>query len=854
MAKYIYRQGIDLEINIKIALKYIIKLYKRSLAIALSIILSVFLVVAIGIIAQSAKLSEINFLKNDIGNYHVIYSDMDEQQLNEIKSIDGIKNISIKSFYDGLNHEDRVLMNINYIDNSYLDMMNTSIINGKFPGNENEIVLEEWVIRQLGIKPELNQEMNIKLENRNEILKVKLVGISKDISSNKKSGMVEGFIGNEDKKNLEDMRVYIEFDEYVNIENKIEEISSKLDIDKENIHKNSMLIEALNQTGKIGNDMITFSIVVSVISYIVIYSIFNISIYKREKEYGVIRAIGGTKTSIFFIIFIELLIISVISIPVGIISGIIGAKNMSSTFGKLFTEFQVSNMNIVVPNEVILLAIGVIILIISVISIVVTKNIIRVSVIDAILSSNRNQVKVIRQLDFKRFYRNIPFDLLFILKSLARYNKRFIAITLSMTIGSIAIILSSYYIDLEKQKVTERMNIGKLHNDYKIVTNGYLNMNSGLTNQEILGISNIDGVEEVIKYRTLYGRGIIEKDILNENYIDYLTYKSEESELGTYIKQYENTSKVMIQSILWGFTDTSLTNLSSKLLEGSIDLEKMKESHAVVVSVPYKNNNKMIDINVGDKIELTFRKDGEMVEGFEDMKDEGEYIIKEFTVEGIIADKDFPTTDDWYSAYGFGIDVVISENIFKDISGFENYRLLNVDKKKTFNDKEVEKEIMKITNKKKGVTVRNLVTQKERMIDYVNTKQTFSYVIISILFMISIFNIINNISYSLLSRVNEFGILRAVGLSDKDFNVLVILEGVIYGGISSILSIILGFVIQYNLYKIDSTYIENPVFNIPINIYILVICINLLIGILSTYIVSRNIKNKSIVEHISSID
>jgi putative ABC transport system permease protein len=280
----------------------------------------------------------------------------------------------------------------------------------------------------------------------------------------------------------------------------------------------------------------------------------------------------------------------------------------------------------------------------------------------------------------------------------------------------------------------------------------------------------------------------------------------------------------------------------------------MKKEPMVVVSVPYKNNTKMININVGDRIELTFRKDGEMVEGFEDMKDEGEYITKEFTVSGVIADKDFPTTDDWYSAYGFGIDIVASENIFKNVSEFENYRLLNVDKKQSANDAKVEKEITSITNKKEGVTVRNLVAQKERMMNYSKTSQTFSYVIIAILFLISIFNIINNISYSLFSRINEFGILRAIGLSNKGFRHLVILEGVMYGVISSICSLVLGFIIQYNLYKVDSACVENPSFNIPIKVYILVICINLLIGILSTYVTSKKIKDKSIVSSINSTE
>ncbi|MDO7206093.1 hypothetical protein Q5M85_20390 [Paraclostridium bifermentans] len=53
----------------------------------------------------------------------------------------------------------------------------------------------------------------------------------------------------------------------------------------------------------------------------------------------------------------------------------------------------------------------------------------------------------------------------------------------------------------------------------------------------------------------------------------------------------------------------------------------------------------------------------------------------------------------------------------------------------------------------------------------------YNYGIVAVIFVISMFNIINNVSYNLTSRTNEFGMLRAVGISDKDFKNMIIYEG-----------------------------------------------------------------------------
>ncbi|WP_077068861.1 FtsX-like permease family protein [Paraclostridium sordellii] len=55
----------------------------------------------------------------------------------------------------------------------------------------------------------------------------------------------------------------------------------------------------------------------------VVYSIFNISMYKRFKEYGILRAIGARNFKVFKLILNELMTLSLIGIPIGTVLGII---------------------------------------------------------------------------------------------------------------------------------------------------------------------------------------------------------------------------------------------------------------------------------------------------------------------------------------------------------------------------------------------------------------------------------------------------------------------------------------------------------------------------------------------------
>ena len=85
---------------------------------------------------------------------------------------------------------------------------------------------------------------------------------------------------------------------------------------------------------------LVITLIVIVSALIVIYNIFYISVISKTQELGKLKAIGSTKKQIKGIILREGLILSIISIPIGIILGYIISSLIMKT---LMYEIQIKS-------------------------------------------------------------------------------------------------------------------------------------------------------------------------------------------------------------------------------------------------------------------------------------------------------------------------------------------------------------------------------------------------------------------------------------------------------------------------------------------------------------------------------
>lgn len=847
------------------------KAYKaRSFAIILSIILSVGMIVGVLTLTKTEKMNELQTMKYNTGIYHTTFKDLDYNQLEKIEKSSDVENVGAFNFHGITTDKEKqsvIMLNCN---DDYI-ISNSKLEKGRLPKEKNEIVAEEWVLKNLGIQPTLNQNIKLNVEDINKNVKdeeFKLVGIIKDRPTEKQVAKMQMYLPLQ--KGSEHLEVGVAFNEKIDIQNYSLELAKKANINKDNIGIQEDLILISNDANNISLDNILSVLVISLICGIVIYSIFNISMYKRFREYGVLRAIGARNSKVFKLILNELMTLGVIGMPIGLVGGLgaslIAYKKSSELKTSIALDGKIISSHMVYPVFEIILAILFMVLILLLISFFTYRKINKLFIIDSIKgnrkenSIKRNRLSVKDLSKYMKTYKAISF------KNILRNKKRFIMIVLSMSICGILFINSNYRSHLSQSDdfITDR---GLFNNsDMKIDVYGSENQRNGLSKKDIKQIENIDGVKEVVKSQIMNGRMVINKgDIATEGYFDSINKSSRGSNLfkGFLVKDKINDELILKQN-LRGYDEQALKELNNYLVQGNIDIEKMKKEDLAVVYVPMvteekfdggvmyncvDNGKPVANIKVGDTVKVKFREDGERPIEFYRLEDtDGKYIEREFKV-GAVVSYPFMAEDTYTSDQC--VDVIVSEDTFSKATNSKAYQAININLKEGANDKKVYDEILKTTIKVKGAMARNIIEEKRNSDAMYEKSRVFNASIVAVLFVIAVVNVVNNISQSIVDRTNEFGMLRAVGLNNKDFRKMIIFEGIIYTAISSLIIIFVSLILNkttYDSFGVSKFGIE---FSIRYIDYISIIVINALIGVLATYLPSKKLEKVSVVEMIN---
>lgn len=847
------------------------KAYKaRSFAIILSIILSVGMIVGVLTLTKTEKMNELQTMKYNTGIYHTTFKDLDYNQLEKIEKSSDVENVGAFNFHGITTDKEKqsvIMLNCN---DDYI-ISNSKLEKGRLPKEKNEIVAEEWVLKNLGIQPTLNQNINLNVEDINKNVKdeeFKLVGIIKDRPTEKQVAKMQMYLPLQ--KGSDHLEVGVAFNEKIDIQNYSLELAKKANINKDNIGMQEDFISISNDANNISLDNILSVLVISLICGIVIYSIFNISMYKRFREYGVLRAIGARNSKVFKLILNELMTLGVIGMPIGLVGGLgaslIAYKKSSELKTSIALDGKIINLHMVYPVFEIILAILFMVLILLLISLFTYRKINKLSIIDSIKgnrkenSIKRNRVSVKDLSRYMKTYKAISF------KNILRNKKRFIMIVLSMSICGILFINSNYRLHLSQEDDFTSNRDNYSNSDMKIDVYENENQRNGLSKKDIKQIENIDGVKEVVKSQIMNGRMVINKDdIANEGYFDSINKSIRGSNLfkGYLVKDKINDELILKQN-LRGYDEKALKELNNYLVQGNIDVEKMKKEDLAVVYVPMvteekfdggvnynkvDNGKPVANIKVGDTVKVKFREDGEKsVEACRLEDTDGKYIEKEFKVGAVVS---YPfMAEDTYTSDEC-VDVIVSEDTFSKATNSKAYQAININLKEGANDKKVYDEILKTTIKVKGAMARNIIEEKRNSDAMYEKSRVFNAAIVVVLFVIAVVNVVNNISQSIVDRTNEFGMLRAVGLNNKDFRNMIIFEGIIYTAISSLIIIFVSLILNkttYDSFGVSKLGIE---FSIRYIDYISIIVINALIGVLATYLPAKKLEKVSVVEMIN---
>lgn len=846
---------------------YIKKYKNRSISIGIGIVLGIALIVGVGSLSFSAKEQNIKQTEYELGSHFVRYNDLNDNQVDDIENMkndgtgdnpkDNIGKLGLITYYDSSTPESDDLTNIASVNRELLELQNTKLVKGKFPKKADEVVIEKWVLDNLGVKPEIGQKITIDLYGRKKKESFVVSGILRDRVSAKSSGIMEIFLNRDLKKSNEKTDAYVRFKDDKNIVENIYLVADDLGLDDEGISVNRMLLDAMGQLEEIDYNLIYSAIAAAIVLAIVVYGVFNISIIQRISEYGLIRAIGGKLSDIVKLLLTELLLIWLVSLPIGVAVGYLVAVLLKKVSGNVFTEMAVELSTISVPIEIIGFASVVSLLIIVFIVVLLAWKIKRISPIDEIRGNIKTSVDKKRNHKMSRKRKNnsisyskiIPIEIKMAMKNVLR-NKSGFAITLiSMCLGSVMFLASSFYSDLMEDQQKKLDEVSKVNTDFKISMIPTKPMYAGYSAKDIEDIRSINGVEDVGEIRNLYARMFLkENQILDKEYFkeeNEWTYNKDV--LAGLLVDCGNGDKIL-KSGVYGYNDTLLKKLDKHLAKGNVNLKEMNNEEVAIAMVPKNNGKHTVGVDIGDKLKVTFREDGISSEEYFKMTDTGgKYITKEFKIVGIV--NELVDYSDYYVDDN-SVNLVLSNKQFEKFSGYKNAQIVNIEMKDDANREKVAKQILTIANRTSGNVFADLTEERMTLAAMEENKQMFINAIIGILFLISIINIVNNIKYSMVSRRAEFGIIRAVGADNKMFRKIVLSEGLMYGLYSGVISVIVALIVCWGIYSPMAEFLISPKFLVNPITFAGVFLMNVGLGALVSYLPFVEMRNISIVESI----
>lgn len=259
---------------------------------------------------------------------------------------------------------------------------------------------------------------------------------------------------------------------------------------------------------------------------------------------------------------------------------------------------------------------------------------------------------------------------------------------------------------------------------------------------------------------------------------------------------------------------------SDSLISGSIDSVMQKENQVLLV----KQENS--DIQVGDNITLSI--------------DNKEHTV---TVAGILSDSPLARVE--------GTETIFcSEDTFTALTGQNGYTIIDVQFKNSAHLEDGED--IENTFTSDNVIFTNNLAQVQQQRNMYRAFSVLVYGFLTIIVAITIFHIMNTISMGVAAKMQEYGAMRAIGMSDRQLRKMIFAEAGTYAISGVILGCVIGIPMNWVVFVSLITNIWGTAWSFPFIPIGLIIAIVLLTSFLAVQSPAKRLHEMSIVENIST--
>ena len=343
-----------------LALKELLSQKVTSILILIAVVLSTMMTTIVG---QSIGVLSAMREQQAIaigGNRYATFLQMNADQLHALEQDERLSYVGKSIYMGSLELSPSLTLGLmEYLDDTAaIYPSSTSIEEGRLPEASMEIALSEDILKYLGFEGDIGDKITLSLQKnlRHNIAdsysytaEFVLTGILKNNYLGYTSGTVTGVVGEGTAEQLlPESYIYYNVDiqtaDKKSFQAVVDDFNKELNIHELDTSYNIVYLNALGisytANSEDANDKgFSFMTVAGILvgslillaAGLVIYNILKISVSKRIKGYGTLRAIGSEKGQLYQIIVIEVTLLCLIGIPIGMLLGFLSARGILET-------------------------------------------------------------------------------------------------------------------------------------------------------------------------------------------------------------------------------------------------------------------------------------------------------------------------------------------------------------------------------------------------------------------------------------------------------------------------------------------------------------------------------------------
>lgn len=785
----------------KLTIRHLKENKRRTLVTIIGVIISVAMITAVATLGVSFLNLMIRSEIASNGEWHLKYNDINPQQLAAIKKDNQTEKLILTNDLgyanlEGSENKSKPFLFLKEYSTAGFKQFPIELKEGSLPTAENEVVISEEIEETANVKYSIGDTFTVSIGER------WLAGGDKPLSQTDPLQTDENGIMEEFKiQSTENLKIVgvikrpkweptwspgYTVIKYIN-ENSLS-VSDKLDAvvvlkkvkgslyqDSETLAKQSGIKtiqyndDLLRYYGVTDNDnlrMTLFSLAAIIMAVIIvgsvalIYNAFAISVSERAKHLGMLSSVGATKKQKRNSVFFEGAVIGAISIPFGIISGLVGIA-VTFWFINSFLEGALGvdeKLTLIVTPASLIVACATSIATIFISSYLPARKASKVSAIDAIRQSEDIKLsrKVVKTSKLVRKLFGIEAEIG--LKNLKRNKRRYLATVFSLVISIVLFLSVSFFTESLKKSI----ELSQEDIAYDIQVDG-----GQMEKEELQPFTKLDFVtaSSMVQEVHFLNTWVEEKQLPNE--------------LQKQVKQEPSIledGKYPYYVSLYGLDKKSFENFAAKVGVDPAKFENKEHPAAILVDrISYQDyesgkfiETKSIDTKIGAVLDLYKIVD-------ENGKQE---MISQVEVGALTAEVPIGV----HTSGPGAINIIVSEEGWNALlAGIESVKgevgtflyLNSSDPMAT----QAELDQMKPSS----MYVYNVYQSRQEQEQLVKLMSVFTYGFIVLISLVSVANIFNTISTSISLRKREFAMLRSVGMTPKGFNKMINYESIFYG-------------------------------------------------------------------------